>query len=640
MADDVPRTEREQLTFQLLQALVQRAPVGIAFLDTEFRYVLVNDTLADINGRPPAEHVGRYVREIIPHLWPRFHPIYQQVLREQRPVTGIEVTRTAVGDPSAEPRTWLTSYYPVTGPAGDVIGIGVIASDVTDRKRAERELLRISEHQSAIVEAFPDLIFELSADSTHVGFHAPPSERLFVNPEQFIGKRVREVLPEDVARSYERAIERTLATGEMQVFEYALTFPDRGIHTYDARMVKQSDDVVLVVVRDVTERRRLEEQFRHAQKMEAIGRLAGGVAHDFNNLLTVINGCTAMVLERTENAESKEMLTEVSKAGQRAATLTRQLLLFSRQQVLEPRVLDLNDIVTETDRMLRRLIGEDVQLETRLAPDLRLVNIDRGQVEQVLVNLIVNARDAMQAGGGQIIITTENATVTDGESVDGSEMRPGAYVKVVVRDTGVGMDENTRTRIFEPFFTTKEPGTGTGLGLAVVFGAVKESGGSIGVHSEQGRGTTVELYFPALGAAVAEQSAGARPSALPRGKETILLVEDDPSVRDLVAQVLRTLGYSLLLAGDGREALTIVNSHPGRIDMLLSDVAIPHLSGRRLAEQVQRMRPGIRVLFMSGYTNDEVLRRGVLTAHMAFLQKPFTPQALAARVRSELDSGG
>jgi signal transduction histidine kinase len=531
----------------------------------------------------------------------------------------------------------MMSYYPVSGPNGDVIGIGVIASEVTDRKRAERELLRISQHQRAILSAMPDLIFELATDSTHLGFHAPPSERLFVTPELFIGKRVSDVLPTDVAQTYERAIDRALATGVMQVFEYTLDFPDRGQRVYDARMVKKSEDAVLVVVRDVTERRRMEEQFRQAQKMEAIGRLAGGVAHDFNNLLTVINGCTAIVLEGTPDPEARELLQEVSKAGQRAATLTRQLLLFSRQQVLEPRVLDLNDVVTETERMLRRLIGEDVHLETHLAPDLRLVEIDRGQVEQVLVNLIVNARDAMPPDGGRIIITTENATISEGDSVDGSRMPAGPYVRLTVRDTGIGMDESTRARIFEPFFTTKEPGTGTGLGLAVVFGAVKESGGSIRVLSERGRGTEVELYFPALGDGAPERPGSSSSSALPRGTETILLVEDDPSVRELVAQVLRSLGYSLLIASEGREALAIVNSHAGRIHLLLSDVVIPHLSGRQLAEQVQSMRPGIRVLFMSGYTSDEVLRRGVLSAHVAFLQKPFTPQVLAARVRAELD---
>src|SRR5205085_465390 len=247
-------------------------------------------------------------------------------------------------------------YFPVPGPDGEILGIGVLAQDITERKQAERELVRVSEQQSAILSALPDLIFELDADSTHVGFHAPSAGGLLVAPEDFLGKYVRDVLPEKVATAYEGAIERTLASGAMQVFEYELTFPDKAVRAYDARMVKKGEDQVLVIVRDVTERHRLEEQFRHAQKMEAIGRLAGGVAHDFNNLLTVINGCTDMVMQDITDPEATELLQEVSRAGRRAAGLTRQLLTFSRQQVIDPRVTDINVIVTETERMLRRLI--------------------------------------------------------------------------------------------------------------------------------------------------------------------------------------------------------------------------------------------------------------------------------------------
>ncbi len=635
MADDKTALAQHEITFHTLHALVQAAPLGIALLDREFRYVLINDTLARLNGHAVAAHSGRSVKDIIPAQWSILHPIYAEVLRSEKPVIGVEMERTT---PRGEVRDWLTSYYPVRGEAGDVTGIGVIATDVTDRKRAERELMSVSEYQRAILAALPDVIFELGADSRHISFHAPETSSLLVAPEHFLGKTVREVLPPNVADVYENAIARTLGTSQMQMFEYDLEFPGDTTRAFDARMVKKTDDRVIVVVRDITERRRLEEQYRHAQKMEAVGRLAGGIAHDFNNLLTVINGCTAMVLEDTTDAESKELLNEVSRAGQRAAGLTRQLLTFSRQQVVDPRVVDLNDVVVETERMLRRLIGEDVQLETRLAPDLRLVRIDRGQLEQVLANLIVNARDAMPNGGGRIVIMTENVPVAAGYAVDGTEMRAGTYAMLTVRDTGLGIDDATRARMFEPFFTTKAAGIGTGLGLAVVFGVVKESGGYIRVHTERGKGTACELFFPALDdGAVAYSSPPSTTGDMPGGRETILLVEDDPAVRTLVVRILQSCGYTVLTAADGREALTLSKSHVGGVDMLISDVVIPHFSGRELAEEVQRLRPGIHVLFISGYTDDEVLRRGVLGAHMAFLQKPFTAQALAQRVREELD---
>jgi PAS domain S-box-containing protein len=632
MADQQRPAETDTAPLRLLRALVQRAPIGMAMLDTSFRYTLINDTLAALNGKPVDAHIGRSVQEIIPHLWATFLPIYERVLRERQPVTGIELARREGNRPDGAEMTWLTSYFPAVDDAGALIGIGVIATNVTDRKRAELELLRLSEHQRAILSAMPDVIFELGADGTHLGFHAPAADTLLLRPEEFLGRRVREVLPETVARTYEDAIVATLAGSPMQVFEYELHFPT-GTRAFDARMVRKSESIVLVVVRDITERRRLEEQFRHAQKMEAVGRLAGGVAHDFNNILTVINGCTAMALEEGVPPAATELLEEVSRAGQRAATLTRQLLLFSRQQVLDPRVTDLNAVVEETERMLRRLIDDDVRLTLDLAPDLPSVRIDRGLLEQVLVNLVVNARDAMPPEGGDVVIRT--TTITEG---GGIATPVGEYAVLIVRDTGVGMDDETRARIFEPFFTTKEIGRGTGLGLSVVFGVVKESGGHIRVQTEPGRGTTFELLFPAVAKRASVRSIRDLSSdTMPCGSETILLVEDDEAVAAMTARILHMCEYHVLQARDGREAIDVLAAYTGPVALLLSDVVIPHLSGRELAAEVERMRPGIRVLFMSGYTDDEVLRRGVLSSEVAFIQKPFTPQALAQRIRQELD---
>jgi two-component system cell cycle sensor histidine kinase/response regulator CckA len=391
----------------------------------------------------------------------------------------------------------------------------------------------------------------------------------------------------------------------------------------------------VAVLTDVTARRRLEEQFRQAQKMEAIGQLAGGVAHDFNNLLTVINGYSDLLLDRLPPGDPMyDLLAEIHRAGERAGTLTRQLLAFSRQQVLQPRVLDLNAVVADTEKMLRRLIGEDVTLRTVLAPALGRVKADPGQLEQVLLNLTVNARDAMP-GGGTLTLETQPVRLDPLYCRGVAGLVPGEYALLAVSDTGCGMDAATRSRIFEPFFTTKEPGKGTGLGLATVHGIVKQSRGHVAVYSEVGYGTTFKVYLPLVAEPLPAPAAAADP-ALPAGTETVLLVEDDASVRGLAAHVLRGCGYQVLEATDGRDALRTVEGESGRIDLLVSDVVMPHLSGRALAERVALLRPDCRVLFLSGYTDDAVVVHGVSDAEFAFLQKPFTPSALAQKVRRVL----
>ncbi len=389
---------------------------------------------------------------------------------------------------------------------------------------------------------------------------------------------------------------------------------------------------------EVTARRRLEEQFRQAQKMEAIGTLAGGVAHDFNNLLTVILGYSDLLLGNlTSDAPMREPIVEIHTAGERARALTRQLLTFSRQQVLEPKVLDLNAVVADMEKMLRRLIGEDVELATVLEPGLARIESDPGQLEQVLLNLSVNARDAMP-GGGRITIETRNV-ILDSDSADRpSSLHPGEYVLLVVRDTGVGMAPQTKARIFEPFFTTKDPGHGTGLGLAVVHGVVAQSGGHIEVDSELGEGTVFEVYLPAVAEQPSTVKANSAALLLPRGHETILLVEDEAAVRELASHILASCGYAVLAAANGLEAMQVAEGHAGPIDLLVSDVVMPHLGGRELAERLRAIKPGLKVLFMSGYADQAVVRHGVQRAEHPFLQKPFTPIGLAQGVRDALDA--
>ncbi|OLC71948.1 MAG: hypothetical protein AUH78_17120 [Gemmatimonadetes bacterium 13_1_40CM_4_69_8] len=391
------------------------------------------------------------------------------------------------------------------------------------------------------------------------------------------------------------------------------------------------------IVRDVTEQRRLQAQLMQAQKMEAVGRLAGGVAHDFNNLLTVIISYSDLLLEDLGRDDPKrEDVAAVRKAAEGAAALTHQLLAFSRQQVLQPKVLDVNATVASTEKLLRRLIGEDIQLVAKLGSGLGSVKADPGQIEQVIMNLAVNARDAMPAGG-QLTIETANVEMDEAYVRGHPLAQPGRYVMLAVSDTGTGMDEQTKAHIFEPFFTTKELGKGTGLGLATVYGIVKQSGGFIWLYSEPGHGTSFKIYMPRVDES-AERATPAAAAPLPRGTETILVVEDAPAVRAVTRQVLERQGYTVLEAPNGGAALVLATKHHGPIHLLLTDVVMPGVNGRQLAEQLARPRPDMMVLFTSGYTDDSVVRHGVLESGIAYLQKPFTPDGVARKVREVLDS--
>ncbi len=384
--------------------------------------------------------------------------------------------------------------------------------------------------------------------------------------------------------------------------------------------------------------RAAEEQLRQAQKMEAIGRLAGGVAHDFNNLLTVIGGRSALLLMRLDGADpSRRDVELIKKTADRAATLTRQLLAFSRKQILQPKVLDLNAVVAGMEPLLRRLISEDIALATRRAPDLGRVKADPGQIEQVILNLAVNARDAMPRGG-QLTLETRNVVLDDTYARGHPDVAPGPHAMLAVTDTGVGMSAETRARLFEPFFTTKRPGEGTGLGLATVYGIVKQSGGNVGVYSELGFGTSFKIYLPLVEETAAAADALPGAPAPVRGSEMVLIVEDEEDLRTLAREILEAHGYSVMEAATPEAALRAVAERPDGIDLLVTDVVLPQMSGRELADRLLAGRPGLRVLFMSGYTDDAIVRHGVLELDMPFLAKPFTPENLARRVREALDA--
>jgi len=432
------------------------------------------------------------------------------------------------------------------------------------------------------------------------------------------------------------AAHRKALEGESVAYE--VTWKDRRFesHVQPFRDGEGAIHGVIGVALDITERERLTDQLRQSQKMQAVGELAGGVAHDFNNLLMVVKGHSQLLLDRMpESSPLRLSVEQVEKAADRAAALTRQLLAFSRKQVLQPRVMDLNDTVAGMIRMFSRVIGENIQMAFVPGGKLGRVKADPGQIEQVLLNLVVNARDAMLSGG-RLTIETSNVELDSGYSATHTSFEPGLYVMLTVTDTGCGMDAQTQARMFEPFFTTKGPGKGTGLGLATVYGVVKQSGGYIYVYSEVGRGTTFKIYLPQVTAKLDVTSPDAEKRRSSRGTETILFVEDEQSVRELVRDFLVGAGYCVLEASDGVQGLKVAAAHPGPIHMLITDVVMPHLSGPQLAAKLSAQRAGLKTLFISGYTDDTVFRHGVLEGGVAFLQKPFNLKALALKIREVL----
>jgi hypothetical protein len=392
----------------------------------------------------------------------------------------------------------------------------------------------------------------------------------------------------------------------------------------------------IAFVSDISPRKRLEEQLLHAQKMEAVGRLAGGVAHDFNNMLTVIAGYNRMILDELSTLDPlRGYAEEILKAADRAGALTNQLLAFSRRQIMQPRVISVNAVMTQTQKMLQRLIGEDVQLVLNLGVNVGNIRADPGHVEQAIVNLALNARDAMPLGG-RLTIETSNTILDENYARTHMGVKPGDFTMIAVSDNGHGMDAETRRHIFEPFFTTKEKGKGTGLGLATVYGMVKQAGGDIWVYSEPGQGTTFKLYFPHVLEPLSESSGSDGSPDRRSGGETVLVVEDEQAVRDLTVRILQQLGYTILAASGGAEALEICQTHAGHIDLLLTDVVMPNMSGRQLADHIQASRPRTKVLFLSGYTENTVVHHGVLDAGVDFLPKPFSRENLSKKLREVL----
>jgi PAS domain S-box-containing protein len=639
-ADEALRASEEQ--FRLL---LDSTAEGIYGLDVNGRCTFCNPAAARLLGYERSEHLlGEQVHALMHHTRADGSPypqaaclIYQAFRRGDGTHVDNEVFWRADGT-SLPVEYWS---YPIRK-GGGVVGAVVTFVDVTERRRAQAALEESERRFRALIENNADAIALLAADGTIV--HGSPATQAILGytPEEFAGlNAVSLVHPEDLARVRPQLAAGLRGPSRRVVAEARVRHKDGTWRLCEGTFANLlRDPAVRAIVanyRDVTERRQLEAQLRQAQKMEAVGRLAGGIAHDFNNLLTAILGSAELVLETlAPQAPERDDVGEIRKAANRAADLTRQLLAFSRQQVLEPVVLNANDLIQDLEKMLARMLGEDVELRFALARDLGNVRADPGQMQQVLMNLVVNARDAMPTGGA-LIIETANAELSDEYVELHQPVAPGSYVMLAVSDTGIGMDADVQARIFEPFFTTKEKGKGTGLGLSTVYGIVKQSSGYIWLYSERGRGTTFKIYLPRVGAP-AQPTARSRDAGPLTGTETILLAEDDVLLRPVVNQVLVRLGYTVLSAGTAGEALDRARSHDGPIHLLITDVVMPGPSGRELARRLAEVRPDTRVLYVSGYTDDAIVHHGMLEPGLNFLQKPFLPAALARKVREVLDA--
>jgi PAS domain S-box-containing protein len=616
------------------QRMVESATVGMWTLDQEGRTMFMNARMANIFGVEAANAVGTSFEQFLaPQDWP---DAGERLADRKAGVSSAHEQRFRKPDGSVGV-LWVEGS-PMYDDRGRYEGILGIVTDITERRRAE-EALRASETRYRLMfdkSPLPKWMYDvetlrfLDVNEAAVRDYGYPRE-------EFLAMTIKDIRPpEDVAALLEaergagvtpkfgvwRLRKKSGEIIQVEITKHTFTVGDRACR--------------LAVGRDVTERLRLEEQLRQAQKMEAVGRLAGGVAHDFNNVLSVILSYGEMLLADMKPGEPMhDDMQEIHKAGKRAAELTRQLLMFSRQQVLAPKVLDLNDVLTSMDKMLQRILGADVDLVSLPTQPLGRVRADPSNIEQVIMNLVVNARDAMPRGG-KLTMETDNVVLDDAYAQAHLGVKPGPHVMLAVSDTGTGIDKATLARIFEPFFTTKESGKGTGLGLSTVFGVVQQSGGSVWVYSEVGKGTTFKVYLPRVDAAVEVAGETVPPTTL-RGSETILVVEDDDQVRVVAGGILRRSGYHVIEARNAGEALLHSEKHPATIHLLLSDVVMPQMSGPELAKRLASARPDMRVLCMSGYTDDSIVRHGVLEAHIAYLQKPITPEALTTRVREVLD---
>jgi len=633
-------TERKQAEEALHQSeahyrlLFEYVPEGILIADSESYYLDANPMMCTMLGYTRQELIGMHASDIVaPQEIPQIDPALEQIKTTSAHFRVWRFQRRDGSVFSAEVRV-------TPMPDGNLLAL---VCDITERIEADAALKESEERFRATFEQAAVGVAHVRPDGRWLRVNQKLCDIVGYSREELLERTFQDLThPDDLEDDLGGT--RQLLAGQTQVHAKEKRYLHKDGSTIWINLTSSlictpsgEPDYFISVIQDITQRKNLEEQYRQAQKMEAVGQLTAGIAHDFNNLLTSINGFAELVqLQLSPNDPLNKMVGRILTSGQRAASLVSQLMAFSRKQIINPKVLDLNEVVKHIDKMLQRIIGEHIDLQTTLSPELWPVEVDPTQFEQVIVNLAVNARDAMP-DGGSLIIETTNTVLDERYAATHFQVEAGEYVQLSVSDTGIGISKEVQDRIFEPFFTTKAVGQGTGLGLATIYGIVKQNKGSVWVYSEVGQGTTFKIYLPRTEEAGPVPVHSEAPIEIPTGNETILLVEDEEQVRNLIAEVLQMQGYTVLEARDGREALQLVAQHRDTIDLLLTDVVMPGTGGKVLADQLSRSQPKLKVLYMSGYTDAAIVHHGVLDSGVAFLQKPFTPRALARKVRAVLN---